>query len=173
MSGHEDKDQCPPGTSEEAGAEIGAKTEFTMDHGTGQTLTIPTADAVVDPRDGGKAWCSVFVVVILTSLMEALIVLQQPTLFYMNNTNISSGGDEESQWLLSSNPPADVLTVLDTYKALFSISGILSGILTVLAGCRWMALIGSVLTAVGYLGAAFSDLSNVPLISFLYGALPG
>ncbi|XP_046570851.1 uncharacterized protein LOC124279096 [Haliotis rubra] len=36
-----------------------------------------------------------------------------------------------------------------------------------------MALIGSVLTSLGYLGAAFSDISNVRLISFLYGALPG
>ncbi|XP_071112566.1 uncharacterized protein [Haliotis cracherodii] len=168
MSGHEDKDQCPPGTSEEAGAE-----EFTMDYGTGQELTIPTADAIVDPPDGGKAWCLVFFSMILASLTEAFIVLQQPTLFLMKSANISSGQSQGLFLPTLDSLSAEARTVLDTYKALFSISGILSGTLTVWIGYRWVALIGSVLTAVGYLGAAFSDISNVHLISFLYGALPG
>ncbi|XP_067674768.1 uncharacterized protein [Haliotis asinina] len=176
MSGHEDKDQGPPRAEAEAETEV-----FTMDYGTGQEMTIPTADAVVDPPDGGKAWCLVFFAMILASFREAFIVLQQPTLFFMKSvtttsTDNSSGGFGQSQGLFLptlDSLSAEARTIVDTHKALFSISGILSGTLTVLIGYRWVALIGSVLTAVGYFGAAFSDISNVHLVSFLYGALPG
>ncbi|XP_046581713.1 uncharacterized protein LOC124289150 [Haliotis rubra] len=165
MSGHDDKDQGSP--SQETGTQV-----FTMDSGTGQELTIPTADVVVDPPDGLKAWCLVFVVMILACLRGTFIELMPQVLLFMGSTNnTSSGGAGHIE--IFPVLPVEAQTVDNTYKALYSVSVITSCILTVSAGYRSMALIGIFLTAVGYLGAAFCDISNISLISFLYGALPG
>ncbi|XP_046581637.1 uncharacterized protein LOC124289078 [Haliotis rubra] len=168
MSVQDDKDKGSKMSTEEAGTKV-----FTMDSGTGLELTISTADAVADPPDGGKAWCLVFFAMILATLKKTFIDLQPKVVLFMESTNSSSSGGELYSQPFSPNVTVEAQIVDTTYKALYAVSGILSGILTVLTGYRWMALIGSFLTALGYLGAAFSDISNVHLISFLYGALPG
>ncbi|XP_067675840.1 uncharacterized protein [Haliotis asinina] len=166
MSGHDDhKDQGSP--PDEAGKKV-----FTMDYGIGQDLAIPTADAVENHLHGRKAWCLAFVVIIVACLRETFIELLPQVLLFMGSTNSSSSG-YTGQIEIFPILPVEAQIVDTTYKAVYSVSVITSCILSVLTGYRWMTLIGSVLMAVGYLGAAFCDISNVYLISFLYGALPG